>query len=79
MTVWLLVFRPCLRKSYRIKNDQTGANTETSPKQLEPHTEEQLREELNLFQVTLPGSGRSCVGGTSLSSGITISLIQGFQ
>ena len=75
MTVWLLVFRPCLRKSYRIKNDQTGANTETSPKQLEPHTEEQLREELNLFQVTLPGSGRSCVGGTSLSSGITISLI----
>ena len=57
------------------QNDQTGANTETSPKQLEPHTEEQLREELNLFQVTLPGSGRSCVGGTSLSSGITISLI----
>ena len=56
------------------QNDQTGANTETSPKQLETHTEEQLREELNL-RVSLPGSGRSCVGGTSLSSGITISLI----
>ena len=25
------------------QNDQTGANTETSPKQLKPHTEEQLR------------------------------------
>ena len=57
------------------QNDQPVANTETSPKQLEPHTEEQLREELNLFRVSLPGSGRSCVGGTSLSSGINISLI----
>ena len=57
------------------QEDQTGANTETSPKQLEPHAEEQLREELSLFRLSLPGGGRSSVGGTSLSSGITISLI----
>ena len=57
------------------QEDQTGASAETSPKQLEPRAEEQLREELNLFRLSLPGNGRSSVGGTSLSSGITISLI----
>lgn len=31
------------------QEDQTGASAETSPKQLEPHAEEQLREELSLF------------------------------
>ena len=57
------------------QEDQAGASAETSPKQLEPHAEEQLREELSLFRLSLPGGGRSSVGGTSLSSGITISLI----
>lgn len=31
------------------QEDQSGASAETSPKQLEPHAEEQLREELSLF------------------------------
>lgn len=57
------------------QEDQTDASAETSPKQLEPRAEEQLREELSLFRLSLPGSGRSSVGGTSLCSGITISLI----
>ncbi len=55
--------------------DQDVGTAETSPKKLEPHAEVRLREELDLFRLSLPGSGRSSVGGTGLSSGITIGLI----
>ena len=44
-------------------------------RQLEPDVEEKLREELDLFRLSLPGSERSLVGSTSLSSGITITLM----
>lgn len=43
--------------------------------QLPPDLELKLREELYLFRLSLPGTGRSSVGGTSLSSGITLDLI----
>ena len=56
-------------------DDQTADTAEKSPQQLEPHAEERLREELTSFRLSLPGSGRSSVGSTSLSSGITIDLI----
>lgn len=44
-------------------------------KQLEPDVEAKLREELDLFRLSLPGSGRSSVGSISLSSGISIDII----
>lgn len=49
--------------------------SEAEQRQLEPDVEEKLREELDLFRLSLPGSGRSSVGSTSLSSGITITLM----
>ena len=58
-----------------VQEDQTGAIANTMSPQLEPHSVERLREELNLFRLSLPGSGRSAVGSAGLSSGITISLI----
>ena len=42
--------------------------SEVEQRQLEPDAEEKLREELDLFRLPLPGS-------TSLSSGITITLM----
>ena len=42
--------------------------SEAEQRQLEPDVEEKLREELDLFRLSLPGSGRSC-------SGITIILM----
>lgn len=42
---------------------------------LAPDLEVKLREELDFFRLSLPGTGRSSVGGTSLSSGITLDLI----
>ena len=64
------------KETIQNQEDQTGASAETSPiEQLETQAEEQLREELSLFRLSLPGGGRSSVGGTSLSSGITISPI----
>ena len=36
---------------------------------------EQRQLELDLFRLSLPGSGRSSVGSTSLGSGITITLM----
>lgn len=57
------------------QEDQTGAIANTMSQQLEPHSAERLREELNLFHLSLPGSGRSAVGSAGLSSGITTSLI----
>ena len=42
---------------------------------LAPDLEAKLREELDFFRLSLPGTGRSSVGGTSLSSGITLDLI----
>lgn len=58
-----------------VQEDQTGSIADTMSQQLEPHSAERLREELNLFRLSLPGSGRSAVGSAGLSSGITISLI----
>ena len=58
-----------------MQEDQTGVSAEAMFQQLPPHSAERLREELNSFRLSLPGSGRSAVGGTGLSSGITISLI----
>ena len=49
--------------------------SEAEQRQLEPDVEEKLREELDLFRLSLPGSGRSSIGSTSLSSGITIILM----
>ena len=63
------------KEAIQNQDDQTDASAETSLKQLEPRAEEKLREKLNLFRLPLPGRGRSSVGGTSLSSGVTISLI----
>ena len=42
---------------------------------LAPDLETKLREELDFFRLSLPGTGRSSVGGTSLSSGITLDLV----
>ena len=42
--------------------------SEAEQRQLEPDVEEKLREELDLFRLSLPGS-------TSLSCGITITLM----
>lgn len=55
--------------------DDTEDMAERNIKHLDPHQEEKLREELNLFRLALHGSGRSSVGSTSLSRGITIGLI----
>ena len=49
--------------------------SEAEQRQLQPDVEEKLREELDLFRLSLPGSGRSSIGSTSLSSGITITLM----
>ena len=38
---------------------------------LPPNLEEKLREELHVYRFSLPGTGRTSVGGTSLSSGTT--------
>lgn len=46
------------------------------PKRLSEGAEEQLRDKLNLFRLSLPGNGRSPVGSTSLSTGISIELIE---
>ena len=53
----------------------TADISEVEQRQLEPDVEEKLREELDLFRLSLPDSGRSSVGSTSLSSGITITLM----
>ena len=58
-----------------VQEDQTGAIANTMSQQVEPHSAERFREELNLFRLSLPGSGRFAVGSAGLSSGITISLI----
>ena len=42
---------------------------------LPPDLEEKLREELHVYRFSLPGTGRTSVGGTSLSSGITLDLV----
>ena len=42
---------------------------------LAPHFELKLRELLDVFRLSLPGNGRSTVGGTSFSSGITLDLV----
>ena len=60
-----------------IQDDMTR-NAEVSEDivpRLAPHFELKLREELDFFRLSLPGTGRSTVGGTSLSSGITLDLI----
>lgn len=44
--------------------------------QLEPEMSAKLLEELNTFRLSLSGTGRTFVGSTSLSSGISIQLIQ---
>jgi len=54
---------------------EESADNVTKFQTLSPEQEAKLREELDLFRLSLPGSGRSSVGGTSLSSGITLNLI----
>ena len=54
---------------------EESADNVTRFQTLSPEQEAKLREELDLFRLSLPGSGRSSVGGTSLSSGITLNLI----
>lgn len=42
---------------------------------LAPNLEVKLREELAVYRFSLRGTGRASVGGTNLSSGITLDLV----
>lgn len=44
--------------------------------QLQPEVKAKLQEELHAFRLSLSGSGRTFVGSTSLSSGISIQLME---
>jgi len=56
-----------------IQDDETTPAEESASTSLTlaPEREEKLRAELDVYQFSLPGTGRTSVGGTSLSSGIT--------
>ena len=60
-----------------IQDDMTR-NAEVSEDivtKLAPNFELKLREELDFFRLSLTETGRSTVGGTSLSSGTTLDLV----
>lgn len=44
--------------------------------QLQPEVKAKLQEELHAFRLSLSGSGRTFVGSTSFSSGMSIKLIE---
>ena len=60
-----------------IQDDMTRnaeASEDIVPK-LAPHFELKFQEELDFFRLSLTGTGRSTVGGTSLSSRTTLDLV----
>ena len=68
---------PSILEEAGIQDDETTsaeASASTSLT-LPPALEEKLREELHVYRFSLPGTGRTSVGGTSLSSGITLDLV----
>lgn len=68
---------PSILEEAGIQDDETTsaeASASTSLT-LPPDLEEKLREELHVYRLSLPGTGRTSVGGTSLSSGITLDLV----
>lgn len=68
---------PSILEEAGIQDDETTsaeASASTSLT-LPPALEEKLREELHVYRFSLLGTGRTSVGGTSLSSGITLDLV----
>ena len=74
---WVISSIPSILEEAGIQDDETfsaEASASTSVT-LPPDLEEKLREELHVYRFSLPGTGRTSVGGTSLSSGITLDLV----
>ena len=57
------------------KTRQSCKSEEIPPSNLTTEEQNKLYEELVNFRLSLPGHGRTSVGSTSLSSGVTIELI----
>lgn len=59
--------------------DNTNSPDTSSPNTHQPLNVEQmtrLREELYSFRLSLPGTGRTCVGSTSLVTGVSLELLE---
>ena len=71
-----VLFEQCNQEESHPTVHTPQLHAEQLANQLEPYVNAKLQEELNTFRLSLSGSGRTFVGSTSLSSGISLKLIK---